>query len=90
MKSEHNQESEQWSEGLRKRTVEIIERVDVRSFLHEDRCHLKKIHKDTLIFGWITLMDVLSYRYTVYQRDVDKPFEYDSPTDIVRGGWVVD
>lgn len=78
-----------WSASLKKQTREIIENVDLASFLLNGQCHMKNSNPDHR-FGYITVNDAIARRYIVHLKDDEGIEEFGSLDELIEAGWAVD
>jgi len=76
----------------RDKTYMCLEHVStiMTSYMHKNRCHLKRYHDNKRQFGYIKLRDALNKKFEIHLSDEEGVITYDTTTETVQDGWVLD
>ena len=73
---------------MKERTRQVLENLEIASFMNKNRCHLKRSEEPR--FGFVTLDDALAGVFTVRLAESEGSIEYASVGELLDDGWVLD
>ena len=79
-----------WSEELKKRTFEALDRIDIVCFMRDNRVHMKHISKEgNAGYGFITLENALKNQWILEDR-TGKIHEFNTIHQLIQEGRAID